>query len=271
MWTRKADFPGEARILAVGFSIGTKGFIGVGSGKNGAGATALSDFWQWDQITNTWSQKPDYGGGPARAAVGFSIGDKGYIGTGSVNGDKSNPNSQFWEYSDTTNCTITVTAFSDPSTICVGSSVGIFASGGTTYSWNTGSTDAHITTAPTVTTTYLVTGTNAAGCSGVANITITVYDCATAVAESGSVSSIAVVFPNPFSESAVVTLSGEEGTQQHEMKIFDLLGNEVRSINFTGKQTTIERGNLSEGVYFYKIQTPLSLKREDTGKFIINK
>ena len=35
---------------------------------------------------NTWKKKADFGGGARYGAVGFSIGSKGYIGTGYDNG-----------------------------------------------------------------------------------------------------------------------------------------------------------------------------------------
>ena len=40
------------------------------------------DFWEYDPVGNTWTQKADFGGTARYAAVGFSIGNKGYIGTG---------------------------------------------------------------------------------------------------------------------------------------------------------------------------------------------
>ena len=40
------------------------------------------DFWEYDPAANTWTQKADFGGTARYYAVGFSIGSKGYIGTG---------------------------------------------------------------------------------------------------------------------------------------------------------------------------------------------
>ena len=40
------------------------------------------DFWEYDPATNAWTQKADFGGTARLDAVGFSIGSKGYIGTG---------------------------------------------------------------------------------------------------------------------------------------------------------------------------------------------
>jgi hypothetical protein len=61
---------------------------------------------------------------------------------------------------------------------CSGSShnVVLTGHGASTYTWNTGATSASITVQPTVTTTYTVTGTSAAGCAGnhaVFTITVT--------------------------------------------------------------------------------------------------
>ena len=283
-WTQKTDFPGGERFSAIGFSIGNNGFVGTGADKTGI---AQSDFWEYNPATDSWIQRTDYDGGVIRGAIGFSIGTKGYIQGGSPVASKASSTTQFWEYGDTTAatppCFITVSAFADPVTICKGNTIAIYAAGGKTYLWNTGSTAYNITDVPTVTTTYTVTGTSTSGCTGTATITITVQDCATGINEI-NLSASALVSPNPFSESATVIITGVEGTYPHELKIFDMLGNEVRSISFTGSQTTLERGNLVDGVYFYKIQTPLSLGRGlpagqagaggevgKAGKFIISK
>jgi len=96
IWTQKADFQGimsgEKRIWAVGFSIGTKGYIGTGNRLQGILGWQMSDFWEWDQATNIWIQKADIGGGGIRGNVGFSIGTKGYIGS-----------NYFWEWNQASN------------------------------------------------------------------------------------------------------------------------------------------------------------------------
>lgn len=60
-WTQKADFGGIERVDAIGFSIGTKGYIGTG--RNSNTAAEYVDFWEYDPSTNTWTQKADFGGG----------------------------------------------------------------------------------------------------------------------------------------------------------------------------------------------------------------
>src|SRR5436190_13057311 len=95
-WTQKADFGGGTRAGAVGFSIGSKGYIGTGGNDGGQ----LKDFWD-DPATNTWTQKADFGGTARGGAAGFTIESKGYVGTGSDIPNSSRKD--FWEYDPTTN------------------------------------------------------------------------------------------------------------------------------------------------------------------------
>ncbi|MFI5154180.1 MAG: Kelch repeat-containing protein, partial [Chitinophagales bacterium] len=81
------------RSKAVGFSIGSKGYIGTGSESG-------NDFWEFDPVTNIWTQKASYPGAGGYGSAGFSIGNKGYIGTGA---DNSSSTKDFWEYDPTNN------------------------------------------------------------------------------------------------------------------------------------------------------------------------
>ncbi|GAB3517401.1 Kelch repeat-containing protein [Emticicia fontis] len=97
-WVKKGDFGGTARQGAVGFSIGSKGYIGTGGAST---SPTMSDFWEYDPTTDVWTQKANFGGGVRRSAVGFSIGNKGYVGTGSGTGSVARDD--FWEYNPATN------------------------------------------------------------------------------------------------------------------------------------------------------------------------
>jgi N-acetylneuraminic acid mutarotase len=103
-WTQKASFP-SSRGMAVGFSINTKGYIGTGLkdtySASGYTIQTYQDFWEWDQATNVWTKKADFGGIARYGAVGFSIGNKGYIGTGSDEGNSLLKD--FWEWDQATN------------------------------------------------------------------------------------------------------------------------------------------------------------------------
>lgn len=88
------------RYGAVGFSIGAKGYIGTGYGYYTDPYCYRKDFWEYDPSTDSWTQKADFGGTARRYAVGFSIGTKGYIGTGC---NDSGWLQDFWEYNPNSN------------------------------------------------------------------------------------------------------------------------------------------------------------------------
>src|SRR6185436_17358618 len=85
---------GAARCDAASFSIGTKGFVGVGEGPTLY--NDLQDFWQYDPVLNQWTQKATFPGIARDEPVYLSIGNKGYIGVGR-NGSTTFFN-DFWEY-----------------------------------------------------------------------------------------------------------------------------------------------------------------------------
>ncbi len=98
-WIQKADFPGAPRVGAASFSIGFKGYLGIGLLVFGPPAIRSNDFWEYDPVTDAWTQKSNIGTFVRAYGVGFSIGNKGYIGTGN-NG--SILTKDFWEYNPDT-------------------------------------------------------------------------------------------------------------------------------------------------------------------------
>src|SRR5689334_16776375 len=97
-WTRKAHLPGPplTRIYeAVGFSIGSKGYIVTGRPLD-PGRPLV----EYDPATDTWTEKARFPGVPRIGAVGFSIGNKGYVGLGTD--DRLNEYADFWEYDPAT-------------------------------------------------------------------------------------------------------------------------------------------------------------------------
>jgi hypothetical protein len=95
-WAQKTNFGGDIRSFAFGFSIGNKGYIGAGV--SGVTSGIVADFWEFDPIANTWTQKANF---LARSgAIGFSIGNLGYAGLGNLNGVSK---TDFYCYNPTTN------------------------------------------------------------------------------------------------------------------------------------------------------------------------
>lgn len=101
-WTRKADIGGSARMNAVAFSIGNKGYLGTGLSylivNNVNTEVYNNDLWEYDPATNVWAQKANFPGGPRWRATAFSIGTKGYVGTGITDNNYFNSTKDFWEF-----------------------------------------------------------------------------------------------------------------------------------------------------------------------------
>lgn len=96
-WTQKADYLGGICYHAAGFVINDIGYIGTGR-ISPSGSTLVKDFFKYNPATNTWTQLTDFPGTGRRGAVGFSIGEYGYVGTGSNASDmyRYNPTTDSW-------------------------------------------------------------------------------------------------------------------------------------------------------------------------------
>ena len=81
VWTQKADFGGLGRQGPASFAVGGKGYIGMGSTTYPI-YTFVNDWWEYDPTLNTWTQKGNFPGAPRYTPLSFTIGNKGYMGTG---------------------------------------------------------------------------------------------------------------------------------------------------------------------------------------------
>lgn len=93
-------FNNLGRTGASAFAAAGKGYVATGFD---SAYRALKDMWAYDPSTNSWSQKASL---PASAearyyAVGFSVKDFGYIGTGTT-GSSGSYLSDFWKYNPAT-------------------------------------------------------------------------------------------------------------------------------------------------------------------------
>lgn len=73
----------------------------------------------------------------------------------------------------TVNPTPVVTASASPAAICIGFSSTISGNGALSYLWDDGNLNSSFTASPSTTTTYQVTGTDNNGCTGSAQVTLT--------------------------------------------------------------------------------------------------
>lgn len=90
-WIQKPFFGGGIRSGSAAFSIGSKGYVLLGSD-----TSLAKDLWEFDTLTNVWTKKADFPGAAREAAVAFSIADSGYVGTGMD--WKGNYMKDFWQY-----------------------------------------------------------------------------------------------------------------------------------------------------------------------------
>jgi len=95
-WTPKSGFTFDPRGGAAGFSLYNKLDLGTGNNKPTTGSNyASKDWWLYDPVTNTWTQKTSFLGSARYETGFFAIGNKGYVCTG------ANANVQYsdcWEY-----------------------------------------------------------------------------------------------------------------------------------------------------------------------------
>jgi len=108
VWIKKADFGGVARHRCTAFSIGSRGYVGLGH-VNSSTHIIYSDFWEYSPATDSWSQKANYAGGQVYQCSAFTLGNYAYVGLGrDVNDVYVN---DFYKYDPITNTWTTIATF----------------------------------------------------------------------------------------------------------------------------------------------------------------
>ncbi|MES2287047.1 MAG: T9SS type A sorting domain-containing protein [Bacteroidota bacterium] len=76
------------------------------------------------------------------------------------------------------------------------------------------------------------------------------------------------VSPNPFSTSTTIKINGNKGKEKIDFLMYDLTGKEIEvKSSVSTQQIVIERGDLPNGIYFYKISQNTNII--GTGKLIV--
>lgn len=136
-------------------------------------------------------------------------------------------------------------------TICLGESVNLTASGGTTYTWNSHATlnttsGATVTATPTSTITYTVMAADAAGCTGSNTIQIIVNPLPTA-----TISGTTTICQNATNPS--VTFTGTNGTAPYTFT-YKMNGGANQTITTTsGNAVAINQNTNTSGVFAYTL------------------
>ena len=97
-WKRKADFPGIARVKATAAVVNGKAYVGLGFnialGVYNTDA-CLKDFWMYDPLTDTWTQKANFPSNYTDACGCFVVNNEIYVTSGM---DGAGFGNEVWKY-----------------------------------------------------------------------------------------------------------------------------------------------------------------------------
>ncbi|MDP3928666.1 MAG: T9SS type A sorting domain-containing protein [Bacteroidota bacterium] len=174
---------------------------------------------------NAWTQKADFAGAGRATAVGFAIGNRGYIGTGGTG--TNNLFKDFWEYNPKNDVWTRKADFGGtPRFVATGFSMGNNGYIGTGWD-NTGNRNDFWEYTP---------DTNLTG-----------------INEFSDKSSIDV-YPNPF--SIQTSVYAKKAFQGGSITLFNTLGQPVKTIeNINGNSVLISRENLNAGIYILRVSS----------------
>jgi PKD repeat protein len=193
-----------------------------------SGATTYS--WSTSAITNTISV------GPATPTNYTVIGSNGSCTASIVKSVSVNPSP-----------TVSISTPSNP--ICVGDAINLTANGANSYSWNTGSSFNPIFISPTITTTYSVIGTSAAGCTSTAIFTQSVISCGGVGLVQNTKMLGLIVYPNPYSDDFTISYQGNT----FSFTIYDNIGKLVFSKKAVSDEINVDMTKYAKGVYYIEI------------------
>lgn len=86
VWIQKMDFPGKARVNAIAEVVNGNAYVGLGYdsqfGAYELGGAQLKDFWSYNPLTDSWTEKASLPSEYTTACVSFVVGTDIYIGLG---------------------------------------------------------------------------------------------------------------------------------------------------------------------------------------------
>jgi hypothetical protein len=142
-----------------------------------------------------------------------------------------------------------MTASTSNSLICAGQTVTLSASGATSYTYYPGGiTGNPIALSPTVTTTYMVMGSNGV-CTGSASVVQNVSPC-TGIDKNKAAKIEFAVYPNPNQGEFTVTVSESEGSQ---LEVFNVIGQKVFTKVLTEDFNKVNLTGQPDGIYYVRI------------------
>lgn len=236
-WIQMANIP-VARFSCVTFSIGSRGYVCAGIV---SGVTYLDDVWEFDPANNSWTQKSNFPGGARAYAAGFSIGNKGYLGTGA---NASIAFADFWSFDPALNLWTQKANYPHPvsdidqSAFSVGCK-GYFGTGATGSGGN-----------PSYFNDFWEYDPDTCSLTGIDGI-------------AGNQIAVSVI-PNPFSEKLNISINSKEPFQ---IIIYDESGKKVFQKQIISA-LLLDTKSFAKGMYVYEIKNKKGISEK--GKIIKN-
>jgi hypothetical protein len=269
IWNLKTNCP-DFSLGCVGFAIGNYGYVALGYWYNNANGANFNDVWQYNPVTDTWMQKANFPGAGRGFAFSFTIGDKGYIGAGdtvhyyNIQQPYFVNVSDLWEYDSNTDIWIQKASFPEN-----------YVGSGTNFVIDSKAYICKDTSEFWVYDPSINAWNQLPNISNLGNQ----FDVGFSIDNNGYVYSSntdtinkfweyspttginqisnpikTTLYPNPFSITATLAINGVETQLITSLQIFNLIGQEVKTIPIINqKEIIINRDNLADGMYFYKI------------------
>lgn len=145
-----------------------------------------------------------------------------------------------------------------PNEMCIGETQVLTATGGISYSWVASPSGlimqgASVSISPNATTSYVVTGTDANGCTNTANITQNVSECVGINKLSASANGVKI-YPNPTSGEFSIEVSN---SSVNTIEVTDVTGRVITTATASNEIVNVNLSNLANGVYYVKIQSEI--------------
>lgn len=148
-----------------------------------------------------------------------------------------------------------VSASASSTLFCSGQPITFSGSGAQTYQWLTGPNSIvlgnNVVLTPGASSTYTLIGTNANGCEGISYLGFGVEEC-TSIKEMGAGNTLIKAYPNPSMGDLTLEINGSGNAQ---IQLMDVSGRVIISESAMTGVSTMNLGNVANGVYYLKVQT----------------
>jgi hypothetical protein len=144
----------------------------------------------------------------------------------------------------------TILALSSSSTICIGQSATLSASGALSYTWFPLGSSSVTVVSPTISTTYTIEGTAANGCIGKTILTQSVSTCTMREEIKNSLNNI-IIYPNPVVNE--LNIQTTNSAINNKVQIMNAIGSIVYSGKIDKENVLINSTDFESGIYFLQI------------------